>query len=186
MGIKKHNDPLGKSFGALYVRNGRDLDAIEVQGTVGRIIADSATITNTTDKTYFDQTVTIPVELFTRGKKISILATGRCPSTNSTDTLVITLEVGALTVATTATVDVANDDVFIISADVLPDAIGASGTVLAAGQHVLDATGTVPTPFSLAAALDSSADLVVRCSATWSVAHADNQVALTGLSVAVA
>lgn len=186
MGIKKYNDPNGQSFEALYIGNGRDLDAIEVQGAIGRVIADSATITNVDTKTYFDETVTIPVEFFTRGKAFSILAAGRCPSTNGTDTLIITLEVGDLVVATTATVDVADDDVFIIRADVLPDVVGASGKALASGTHVLDASGTVPTLFAVAGDLDSSADVVVRCSATWSAASASNQVALTGLSVSVA
>ena len=185
MGIKRYNDPLGRSFAALYIESGTTQDAIEVTGTAGRVTADSSTITNVDTKTYFDETITIPVALFTRGKTWRFKAAGRCPSTNSTDTLIITLEVGDLVVATTATVDVADDDIFCIDATLVADVVGASGTAIATGAHVLDASGTVPTLFSVAGSLDSSADVVVRCSATWSAASASNQVALTALTVAV-
>lgn len=145
----------------------------------------SSTITNTTDETAFSLTATIDGTALKAGDVIRVQATGTCPSTNSTDTLNIKLKFGTEEIIATGAVDVADNDIFHINADIVVRTAGASGAIVGSGTYALGVPGTVTAkPFLKASASeDISGDTNVSLTATWSVAHADNQVQLDILNV---
>jgi predicted RecA/RadA family phage recombinase len=156
---------------------------LEMQATADLLYsaeAASAVITNTVTETAFDKSVTIPANTLQVGDVLRVRAQGICPSTNSTDTLNVRLKVGTVTLVATGAVDVANNDLFHLEADLVVRAIGANGSIVASGLQALGTEGTVTTkPAKLAAsALDTTAAQTVAITATWSVANAGNQVRL--------
>lgn len=147
--------------------------------------AASAAITNTTAETAFDKSVTIPANTLQVGDVLRVRAQGICPSTNATDTLNVRLKVGTVVLVATGAVDVANNDIFHIEADMVVRTIGAAGTVVASGLQALGTEGTVTAkPAKLASTtLDTTLAQAVAVSAQWSVANAGDQVRLDVLDV---
>src|SRR4029079_4695823 len=113
-------------------------------------IVAATVVTNTTTETTFDQNVTIAANRLQVGDVIRVRGMGICPATNSTDTLTVKLKLGAAVIIATAAVDVANNDIWLIEADIVVRAIGASGSIVAAGNQGLGTPGTVTAkPFNL-------------------------------------
>ena len=148
-------------------------------------VAASTAITNTTTQTAFDQAVTIPANTLRVGDVIRVVAQAIATATNSTDTLNVTLRIGTTDVVATGAVDVANNDVAVITADLVVRTIGASGTFVAAGLTAIGAAGTATARPAIKAstAIDTTAALSVNATATWSVASASNSVRLDVMDV---
>jgi hypothetical protein len=143
----------------------------------------SADHENTTTEAIFDKSYTLPANSLKAGDVIRIRASVLVTDNNSTDTLTLVLRIGGLAgtaIATTAAVDVADNDVGYIDADVVVRTIGASGTASGHGVQALGVPGTVTAkPFHKASfTLDTTATQVICVSADWSVASADNEANL--------
>lgn len=143
-------------------------------------IVAATVVTNTTTETPFDQNVTFAANRLQVGDVIRVRGMGVCPSTNSTDTLTVKLKLGAAVIIATAATDVANNDIWLIEADIVVRAIGASGSIVATGNQALGTPGTVTAkPFNLAATtIDTTASQLLAMTATWSVANAGDQARL--------
>lgn len=154
---------------------------------VSAAVAASAAVSNTTTETAFDKTVTIPADTLQPGDVIRVRAQAIATATNSTDTLDLQLRLGTTDILATGAVDVANNDIGYIDAEIVIRTIGASGTMVAAGVVALGVPGTVTAKPKLMAstALDTTAAISVNVSATWSVANAGNSVRLDVLDVQV-
>jgi hypothetical protein len=150
-------------------------------------IAGSAVITNTTTETAFDKSFTIEANSLRPGDVIRVRAQSTSVSTNGTDTLDIQLRLGTTDILATGAVDSANGDIQFIDADIVIRTIGGSGTMVAAGHTANGVPGTVTSKpkFMASTAIDTTADISVNVSATWSVANAGNQVRLDILNVEI-
>lgn len=147
--------------------------------------APSIEVENTITETAFATTYTEPLANLETGDILEILATATVNDNNSTDTLAIKLKVGTEVIVAPAAFDAADGDIVQIHAFVRIDNPGASATLTAHGSYVAGVPGTaVPTPFTKAsAAEDLSSGAAITLTATWSVAHVDNEVELTDLTV---
>ena len=126
---------------------------------------------------------TIPGYFFQAGRIIVVEGYCRATATNSTDTLTTRLVVGASTlagtaIATSAAVDVANDDICAFRTIMHARDVDSSGTIVT--QTIMnnpDATGQATRSFAVAvASLDMTAALLFEVGADWSVADAGNSV----------
>jgi len=147
----------------------------------------SAAVTNTTTETDFDKSYTIPADTLKAGSLLRIKGWGTTTASNSTDTLQIKLIFGSATILTTAAVDQADDDIWSFSAEVVVRTVGASGTFVG---HVVyqdpDAAGTARKEIEInSTALDTTGTLVVKASATWSVADSGNSCRSEQLTVEI-
>lgn len=147
--------------------------------------AASAAVTTTASETAFDKSYTIPANFLRVGDVIHVVAQVIATATNSTDTLTLKLKIGSTVIVATAAVDVANNDIGYIEADLVIRSIGASGTFVATGVQGLGVPGTVTAkPFLLAStAIDTTATQALTVSATWSTNNAGNSCRLDVLSV---
>jgi len=148
-------------------------------------IAASTAVTNTTTETAFDKAVTIPANTLKVGDVIRVRAQAIATLTNATDTLDLQLRLGTTDILATGAVDVANNDIGFIDADIVVRTVGASGTIVAAGHTALGVPGTVTAKPKLlgSTTLDTTADQSVNVSATWGAANAGNSVRLDILNV---
>lgn len=148
-------------------------------------LADSAEVENTTTETAFDKSKTIDGASLKVGDVLEIIASANVVDNNSTDTLTLKLYVGTEEIISTGAVDVADGDVGFIHAFVVVRVVGSSGKISATGVHGLGVPGTVTAkPFMKAEATeDISGDVAITVKATWSVAHADNEVELENLII---
>jgi hypothetical protein len=155
-------------------------------GLVYAIVADSSNHTDTTTETTFSNgSKTLQGADFKVGDVIAVRALVNVPSTNSTDTLNIKLYIGTEEICATGALNVTNDDVAYIDAQIVVRALGASGAVAAAGVTSIGVIGTATAkPFRKAQATeDLSSTVAVAVKATWSVAHADNDCDLEHFTV---
>ena len=148
-------------------------------------VADSAEVENTTVETAFDKSKTIAGAGLKAGDVLEIMARAFVLDNNATDTLTLKLKVGTEEIVATPAVDVADSDVGYIHAFVTVRDVGVSGALAASGVVALGVPGTVTAkPFRKdEAAEDLSGDVAITVTATWSVAHADNEVLLENLIV---
>ena len=156
-------------------------------GVVYNSIVESAEHENTVTAANFDKSFSIPANSLRVGDVLHVRANVTVVDNNSTDTLTLLLTVGAVTVAATPAVDVADNDIGFIDAWITVRAIGATGKIVASSLVGLGVSGTV-TGKAVALAettLDTTAANVVAVNADWSVAHADNEASLTNLLVEV-
>jgi predicted RecA/RadA family phage recombinase len=149
--------------------------------------AASAAVTNTTVQTAFDKSYTIPASTLRPGDVIRVRAQGIATATNSTDTLNAILRIGTVDVIATAALDVADNDIFVIDADIVIRTNGASGTFVAGGSSNIGVPGTATTKAKSKAstAIDTTATQSVNVTATWSVASASNSCRLDILDVQI-
>ena len=172
--------------------------AAAIAGSTGRVwcapirrVAASATITNTNVRTAFDNgNFTVPANACAAGTIFKLYAQGICPSTNAADTLLIELRFGAAgtggtVVCATPTVNVSNNDIFIVEARIVIRTIGAGGTFVGAGFANLGVPGTDTTRTGSvgSTAVDTTAARDITLTATWSAANAGNQVRLDVFNV---
>ncbi len=145
--------------------------------------AASSDVSNVTDETDFDVQATLAGSLLKAGDVIKIRARGICPHTHSTDTLAIKLYIGSVTLASISATNVADNNEFIIDAEVFVldtghvQALVKKSTLAAPSAWTLTETGIASTT------LDTTADVVIKASATWSVADTGNVANLTQLVV---
>ncbi len=148
-------------------------------------VADSAEVENTVTETAFDKSKTINGAELRAGDVLEVIARAHVVDNNSTDTLTLKLYVGTEEIVTTGAVDVADNDIGFIHAFIQIRTTGGSGTLNAVGTVALGVPGTVTAkPFRKDEATeDISGDVALTVQATWSVAHADNEVELENLIV---
>lgn len=159
------------------------------EGSMSLVAAAASTaLTNSTTETNFDNsTLTIPANSLNVGDVIRVRAQLIATATNSTDTLNMKLKLGSTSVIATGAVDVANNDIGYIDADIVVRTIGASGTMVATGVAALGVEGTVTAkPAKLASTtVDTTAALTLAVSGTWSVANAGNSCRLDVCNVQI-
>jgi len=148
-------------------------------------LAAGTTHTNSTDEAVLDS-YTIPANFFngTNGKSLHARGYALVADSNSTDTVVLRVRLGATTltgtaIATTTAVDAADSDVCVYDIWLTVRDGDSSGTATTSVlMNDCDAVGTPADAFAVAvASLDFTAALLLEITADWSVAHADNQIA---------
>jgi hypothetical protein len=101
------------------------------------IVADSATVTNTTAETTFSNgTVTVPANSLKVGDRLRVRQLVVFPATNATDTARIRMYLGATSLLDTGAVDVANGDNALLEVNLTIRTVGAGGTYVASGVAV--------------------------------------------------
>lgn len=160
----------------------------ESGGLVHAIVADSTQVENTTDETTFSNgSRTIAGADLRVGDVIRVRAQVFVEDNNANDTLTVKLYLGTEEIVTTGAVDVADNDIGYIDAEIVVRAVGASGAISGTGVVALGAPGTVTAkPFRKAQATeDLSANVALTVKATWSAAHADNECELEHFTVEI-
>jgi len=143
--------------------------------------AASTTITNTVAETTFSNgTSTIKKNTLKAGDQVRIRGTAKVLSANSTDTLQVKVLLGATALVTTAALDITTGDYVSFDAVVTLRTIGASGTFVSDGSYTIGVEGTATEKADItdSTAIDTTADIDITVTATFSVAHANNQVRL--------
>lgn len=150
-------------------------------------VAASTAITASSTATVFDKTISIPANSLQPGDVIRVRGSVIATATNSTDTLTLALMLGSQAIITTASVDVANNDIGYFDVDIVIRTNGASGTMVAAGVQGLGTPGTVTAkPFLLGStAVDTTAAQAVGIQGQWSTTNAGNSCRLDVLDVNV-
>lgn len=178
-GFRKVSNSVSVYFGQVFEYN---TTWNSNSGAVPAAAADR--VTNTAVKTYFATTRTLAVADASVGDRYEFDALLHVADDNSTDTLAVTVELGAVTIASLSAFDAGTDDVIHIRGWFQVKATGASGSIqgvadinaIAGGTPVGSASKIGPS-----LAIDLSANNLLRVSATWSNASADNDVDLLGL-----
>jgi len=177
--------PAGKVvFAAALADTTVDVSINETDGSTqmaGVAVAASTALTASSTETNFDNSiVTIPANGLRVGDVIRVRAQGIATATNSTDTLTAKIKLGSNAVLSTGAVDVANNDIFYLEADIVVRTIGATGTVVAAGAVAIGAEGTVTSkPGKLASTtVDTTAAITLAVSGQWSTTSGSNSCRL--------
>jgi len=177
----------GPALGIALQAGSANLAVIEVVpeqdrgGLVLASIADSTEVENTTVETAFSTgSKTIDGAKLKAGDVIEVIARAYVLDNNSTDTLTGKLYLGTEEIVATPAVDSADADIVFIHAWITVRIAGAGGHISASGLVANGVEGTVTAkPFRKDdAAEDLSGDVAIALKATWSVAHADNEVYL--------
>ena len=139
---------------------------------------------NTATEGSLEQLV-IPAETLVAGSTIRIWAAGYVEDNNGTDTLTTYIRLGTNSSApasneavfTSAAIDVADVDIYVLHGVIQIRTIGASGTAVAMWSYQdPDAAGTTPKWQAKASfAVATTSKLYLDFSADWSGAHADNE-----------
>jgi hypothetical protein len=111
------------------------------------------------------------------GSVISFTFAARATATNATDTLLFKVYLGSTAIYTCTAVDVANNDVSLITGKIVIRDADSSGTaVCVARGSDCDATGTLnpQDEVTLVSSVDFTAALTLAVKGTWSVASASN------------
>lgn len=153
--------------------------------TFQSITAASTAVSNTASETAFDKTITIPANSVQVGDTLRITGQVIATATNSTDTLNIKLKIGSTVIVATGALDATNNDVAVFFADVTIRTVGASGTLVAFGMATIGPVSSATMkPFYLAStAIDTTADMTISATATWSAASSGDSCRLDGLTV---
>lgn len=141
--------------------------------------AASSVITNTASETTFDNTgQSIPANALKAGDVIDFFAQGIVVDTNAGNvTLTVKFKLGSTVIIATSAVDVENNDIFIVKGRIQIRTIGASGTMVAAGEQIVEIEGTSLKGWKLAStALDTTAAIAMNLTATWGSAASDCDV----------
>lgn len=151
------------------------------------IVADSTAVSDTTDETAFNKTITIPANFLRAGDVVRIKGSVVATATNSTDTLTVKVKIGSTVIHTITAVDVANNDAANFDIEVTIRTIGATGTMVAMGFAGVGvpATATSKVASLASTAIDTTASKAVSATATWSAASAGDSCKLSILSVQV-
>lgn len=190
-GGKITSTPNGNYLGFALNAASVDGDRVEVVRTQRRhrrlfnSIAASAAVTNTVAETAFDQSLTLPANFLKAGDRIRVRLLVLATATNSTDTLNVKLKIGSTIIAATGALDVANNDVAYIDAELTIRTSGASGTCVAAAISSIGppASATLKAQQLASTAIDTTATQAITVTATWSVANAGNSCRLDTLSI---
>ena len=147
-------------------------------GVLASATAASAAVSNTASETTFDNSsYTIPANSLKVGDIIRIRTQGIATATNSTDTLAIAVKIGSTALYTFTANDVVNNDIWTGEVEMTVRSIGASGAA------VVDIVGTLDVDadkdpaigsFKASTTIDTTGDLALTVTATWSVANSGN------------
>ena len=151
------------------------LPANILYGGAHTVLSEAGTAhTNSTDETAL-ATATFAANTLRAGNSIQVFGQGIATATNASDTLTIKLNFGGAAILTTAALDVADDDIFIVDAFITLRTVGSSGTYVAAGHSYMDANGgTRLSGIKGSTAVDTTAAVTCTLSADWSAANAGN------------
>ena len=155
-------------------------------GVLFAAAAASTALNTHTTITPFDVSTSIPANALKVGDIIHIQAVVLfANASNSTETSVITLKFGGLTIKATTALDHAAADIAVIDAYIHVRAIGASGSVVAYGTHQAGApaTASVFAFYTAAQTLDTTAAATITVSQTNSASHANTGGQLVDLVV---
>ena len=168
------------------------LHAPEGSGGVayGLAVTANDNITNTNTETAFTTSSTIPAATLVAGDIIHVRAGGIVNAQNGADTNTVKLRIGTAantntTVINTGAVNAAANAVFLIEADLIFSAVGASGSVLAVGDTGFGVSGTITRKIvNLAAtAINTNLAVPISVSALQSTANTGNVIQLLELTV---
>lgn len=142
--------------------------------------ADSTAVSNTTTETTFDNgSKTIPDAELSDGDVLEIVARANMANTHSTDTFDLKLKAGSTVLAATGALDLATGDQAYIHLFLNVRARGASGKLSASGLAKIGGASAVPTVVRLdETAFDTTSDLALTATGTWSVADSTNSAVL--------
>ena len=130
----------------------------------------ASTAVTAASATSFGNTVTIPANSLKAGDVIEYTVAGIAPTTDSTDTLTLTVLFGSVTVATSDAVNSTNDDIMYMAGQIVLRTIGATGTLVAAGLNANGVASTVTSePFLKGSTtIDTTAAIVFDVKGVWS------------------
>jgi hypothetical protein len=159
-----------------------------VKGTyptlLARATAASTAISSTTSETPFDNvSLTIKANSIRDGESIRIRLQGIVTAHNASDTLNVKLKFGSQVIVATGAVNNAANDVVYVDATVTFRVSGGSGKIVAYGVIADGVEGTATSkPFKLAevTSFDTTADIAVTVTGTWSASSASDSVRLDG------
>ncbi len=178
----------GILVGELLAASGGDGAIVECLPDLRRVpyvnVAPSAVITDTSVETAFDKSLHIPAAELVAGSVLRVKASGIVLDQNSTNTCVLRLKAGTETILTTAALQIADNDQFMIMADIVIREVGETGKLVAVAGQAYDAAGDAFDVNNKAEATeDMTAGLTLSLTAQFSAAHADNQIRLEILEV---
>jgi len=149
------------------------------------ITANGTAVTNTVSETVM-ATFAIPAGALKQGRIIDFFAATIATSTNSTDTFRYRVRLGGVAgavVADTTAIDLANNDIAVISGQVVVREDGASGSIVGASHGMLKTTGF--NTLLDATALDTTAAQTLVLTCQQSVASASNSARATAFNAIV-
>lgn len=162
---------------------------IEVLPEVQRVpyvntAASAAVGASSTAEADFDKTFFIPASELKAGSIVRIRASGLCVGAVTAPQLDIRLYAGTEVLATITNADVVTADQFLIEGEFVVRTLGASGTLVGAFAHILDAAGTAIGVRNKAEATeDTTAGLTIKLSAQFDASNAGNTARLDTLVV---
>lgn len=145
------------------------------------------TVTNTTAETAFSQKLTIAAGTQKVGDRRTIRAVVKTPTTNSTDTLTLKLKIADIVIAECAAINVADDDVIVLEAFFVVQAIGAGSIAAITGGGFSYLSGATSVSKAKAFGRTTSANFAtttdedITVTATWSVQSTSNIARLESL-----
>lgn len=181
--------PVGSAVGIAITAASTSGDRFEFApfqnaGSSFRLVAAGTALTASSTETSLGSH-TIPANRLRVGSRIRVRAQVIATATNSTDTLTLKLYIGGLAgllICTTGAVDVANNDIGYIDAELV---VRTATTAVAAGVQGLGVEGTVTAkPFKMASgtiAINVANDITV--SGTWSTTNGGNSCRIDVLDV---
>lgn len=105
--------------------------------------AASTAITGTQEAdTPFDRNAVIKANRLKPGSRIRVRACGIHTATTGTETHTMALKIGTVAIASKASIDPANNDIFFFDFDIVVRTIGGSGTIVATGIMGFGASGS--------------------------------------------
>jgi len=147
--------------------------------------ASEVTHTNSTDAAFLNS-YSLPANVLEKGDVIRVKLRASVTGTNSTDTLTPIFKFGGTAIATGAALDVADDDVIWVDAEISVTAIGSSGTMTAHSEIRTDAVaGTTVRAATALTSKDTTAAIALGLEVDWSVANAANIVRLDSFVVEI-
>jgi len=162
-------------------------ELLEIQKAAAGLLyanaAPSSDVENTITATAFDVSYTMPADTCDVGDVLKISARGIVSDNNSTDTLALALKIGSTTLASIGATDAADNDEFLLEAELFITAYNKALVRTVVSDLEAPASWTLTTAAAVAATIDFTTALAITVVATWNVAHADNEVNLTKLTV---
>lgn len=148
-------------------------------------VAASAVIGPTsTAEADFDKSIAIPASEIKAGSIFRVRAWGIVTDQDTTPQCDVRLKIGTETIATATVAAAANDDQWLIEADIVIRTIGVSGTIVAFAAVSFDAAATaLGSALKASATEDTTSGLTIKCTGQFDASHADNKVRLDGLVV---
>lgn len=126
---------------AVYDANEKDVTA-NLSGAYASVAASTAITGATETEANFDTTYTLPANTLKAGTRVKIRALGIHTATTDSETHTILLKLGSTTIASKASVDPANSDVFFFDFELVCRTAGGSGTMVGCGLMAVGASGT--------------------------------------------